>query len=275
MNQPNQGGGWASIASPIGGLLQSWIGSRTSKKNTERTIQANKELAEYQYQKDLEMWNRQNEYNSPAAQMARLKEAGLNPNLVYGSGSAAGNVSSQLPKYNAPQVDYRGVPPPVDIPQMIQMYQDFRLRKAQTDNIQAQTDLTNVKTAIETGIGYATREQNLKGKEWDYIVKQYQDPLRSNILQNQMEASKYLQQVAIAKLNNILQQNANLKATEKATQATTRAINLKSLWTEKGITPSDNIALRFLAQMLGLDQIKSVGNQLHKYGAPLIQKIKP
>lgn len=31
----------------------------------------------------------QNEYNSPAAQMARLKEAGLNPNLVYGNGADA------------------------------------------------------------------------------------------------------------------------------------------------------------------------------------------
>lgn len=31
----------------------------------------------------------QNEYNSPQAQMARLKAAGLNPNLVYGSGATA------------------------------------------------------------------------------------------------------------------------------------------------------------------------------------------
>lgn len=40
------------------------------------------------------MWHMQNEYNTPAAQMQRLKEAGLNPNLVYGqmSSSNAGPV---------------------------------------------------------------------------------------------------------------------------------------------------------------------------------------
>lgn len=64
---------------------------------------AQKKLAEYSYDKDLEMWNRQNEYNSPKAQMERLSEAGLNPNLVYGgsTGSSAGN-SESAPSYNTP-----------------------------------------------------------------------------------------------------------------------------------------------------------------------------
>lgn len=44
----------------------------------------------------LEDWNRQNEYNSPRAQMQRLQEAGLNPNLVYGQGvqGASGNAGN-------------------------------------------------------------------------------------------------------------------------------------------------------------------------------------
>lgn len=36
---------------------------------------------------NLEMWNLQNQYNDPSAQMARLKAAGLNPNLMYGKGT--------------------------------------------------------------------------------------------------------------------------------------------------------------------------------------------
>lgn len=32
---------------------------------------------------NLELWNLQNEYNSPAAQMKRFQDAGLNPNLIY------------------------------------------------------------------------------------------------------------------------------------------------------------------------------------------------
>lgn len=29
-------------------------------------------------------WDKQNKYNSPSQQMQRYKEAGLNPNLIYG-----------------------------------------------------------------------------------------------------------------------------------------------------------------------------------------------
>ena len=36
---------------------------------------------------NLQMWHMQNAYNDPSQQMARLKAAGLNPNLVYGKGA--------------------------------------------------------------------------------------------------------------------------------------------------------------------------------------------
>lgn len=39
-------------------------------------------------------WTLANDYNHPIQQMERLKVAGLNPNLVYGSGSVAGNTTS-------------------------------------------------------------------------------------------------------------------------------------------------------------------------------------
>lgn len=38
---------------------------------------------------NLELWKLQNEYNSPAAQMARYQDAGLNPNLIYGQQNTA------------------------------------------------------------------------------------------------------------------------------------------------------------------------------------------
>lgn len=41
----------------------------------------------------MKAWNLANDYNHPINQMERLKAAGLNPNLVYGSGSVAGNTS--------------------------------------------------------------------------------------------------------------------------------------------------------------------------------------
>lgn len=50
-----------------------------------------------QYNRQLEFWNMQNEYNSPLAQRERLQQAGMNPNGVAGevaSGQQAGELSS-------------------------------------------------------------------------------------------------------------------------------------------------------------------------------------
>lgn len=93
----------------------------TNKTNLEiasMTNEANMQLAEYEYEQsnlladkqnayDLDMWNKTNEYNDPSAQMERFAAAGLNPNLVYGSGTsttAEGVVGSSTGSYNAPSM---------------------------------------------------------------------------------------------------------------------------------------------------------------------------
>ena len=69
-----------------------------------------KELMNKQFNSQLQMWNLQNEYNSPAAQMQRLEDAGLNPALVYGNGNALTPASSMnapggsAPSNGGPQV---------------------------------------------------------------------------------------------------------------------------------------------------------------------------
>lgn len=63
---------------------------------------------------NLAMWHMQNEYNSPAAQVKRLKDAGINPALMYGQMSDAGNAQNTPTadaapvygkRYDAPQID--------------------------------------------------------------------------------------------------------------------------------------------------------------------------
>ena len=65
-------------------LSNTFLNNYYSKKNTKKA-----------YERDLAFWNMQNEYNTPENQMARLKEAGLNPNLIYGQISS-GNSSSSV-----------------------------------------------------------------------------------------------------------------------------------------------------------------------------------
>lgn len=60
----------------------------------------NARMSKAQRKWNLEMWNRQNAYNTPAAQMQRYRDAGLNPNLAV-SGGNPGNASQapQAEKY--------------------------------------------------------------------------------------------------------------------------------------------------------------------------------
>lgn len=98
--------GFGAIGSALGGIagaIGSGIASRRYLKGVRETNQTNKELAESQNRWNLDQWHRQNayneqrwdienEYNSPAAQVARLKAAGLNPNMMSGNPAASGEV---------------------------------------------------------------------------------------------------------------------------------------------------------------------------------------
>lgn len=90
-------------------LISGAFNRRNQNKQAERTFAHNKEMSRYQYNKDLEMWNRNNQYNSPQAQQQRLKDAKLNPNLVWSKGGVENQSSGSLPQYNAPTADFTGV----------------------------------------------------------------------------------------------------------------------------------------------------------------------
>lgn len=95
------------------------------------------------FDQNVQMWNMQNEYNSPSAQMARLRDAGLNPRLVYGqgSGNTAGNAST-LPKYQAPSWDLNLDVSPL---QTLGQYADLKAKQAQIGYINTQTQLAKTK----------------------------------------------------------------------------------------------------------------------------------
>lgn len=71
------------------------------REENEKTRQFNRELAEWQNNMNIEQWQRERaaaiedrDYNSPAAQMQRFEQAGLNPNLLYGQINNSGSISS-------------------------------------------------------------------------------------------------------------------------------------------------------------------------------------
>lgn len=102
--------GWFSTAlSALGGPVGAAIGfggeilgGVLNNVQQNKANNANMELAKYSFDRNLEMWNKQNEYNTPKNQMARYTEAGLNPNLIYSQGTPG--VASNAPQYQAPEI---------------------------------------------------------------------------------------------------------------------------------------------------------------------------
>lgn len=84
-------GGMAGAA--IGGLFDIATSALNNKYQQEQM--------QLQNQMNIDQWNRENQYNSPTAQMQRLSAAGLNPNLVYGNGATT--LSASSPKLEAAQ----------------------------------------------------------------------------------------------------------------------------------------------------------------------------
>jgi hypothetical protein len=114
--------GIASAASAIGSGFTNWGNKRAARRARAH---------------DLNMWDKTNAYNDPKSQMERLRNAGLNPNMVYGgsSGQTAGTANA-LPGAKAP--DYN-----MDIGKPMQDYITFKNTEAQTDNHRAQFKVIN------------------------------------------------------------------------------------------------------------------------------------
>lgn len=76
----------------LGIALAGWNDKRQIRqqdKLTQLQVNAQKQLTDYNYSKQLEMWNATNY----GAQMEQLKKAGLNPALVYGMGGGGGSTT--------------------------------------------------------------------------------------------------------------------------------------------------------------------------------------
>ena len=85
------------------------FGEYSKKDMTDYSSAAYNYLMKQQEQAyNLELWNLTNQYNSPAAQMQRYQDAGLNPNLIYGqSNTASAPASASAPSFRSGNVQAR------------------------------------------------------------------------------------------------------------------------------------------------------------------------
>lgn len=215
-----------------------------------------KKWAQEQYQQQradaITDWNRQNEYNSPQAQMERYRKAGLNPNLIYGGGNtSAGNAvqvqqaNMQRPEFQAPQIDATGV---------LTSYYDTQLKKANLDLIKTQTEVSRETIALRA----AETRAKMTSTERAQFDLTYQKQLTPYSLQ----AAELNVKQGQAKLMNQLTQNEIQTITKADTiaQAAQQVINMRkqALLQDASIAKSTAEKARIYKSIKLLDeQIKS------------------
>jgi len=220
-----------STEMPIGGdgfSLAYLIPGYGQYKSQQSANQANKELAQYEWQKNIEMWNMQNAYNTPANQMARYREAGLNPNLIYGQGTP-GN-ATHAPVYSKPRMEAPRVPDISELASavvpMLSAFTDMRVKSAQADNIKANTAATLLDT---------------KYQDWSFDD-------RLNELGGRAIQAIYGGRRAEREFESYNRMLPTLESTQRSVAARTaseaRSARIEAMMNELGVSKSDNLIER-------------------------------
>lgn len=86
----------SGLANSIGGARQAVKNRRHQNAMLEKQQTWSEKMAKQQNQWNLDQWNRENEYNSPSAQMSRMEAAGINPYNAASSGQIGSGTASSL-----------------------------------------------------------------------------------------------------------------------------------------------------------------------------------
>lgn len=119
---------------------------KAQQSENERNRQFNAEQAEKSYDRQVAFWKMQQDYNTPSALMRRYRDAGLNPDLVYGE------VSPVNPSASSPTASYGGsvgsdLSTKRTIGDITSMALQMQRERAEIDNIKADTANKNANTA--------------------------------------------------------------------------------------------------------------------------------
>lgn len=132
--------------------IGNWFGNKSNRKASREAFERESKFAREerlaQQQWIEQMYEKNNSYNSPAAQMQRLKDAGLNPDLMYSRGDV-GNATApeapqqaMTPRYNVIPTNTYG--------QTAQIAADAGLKAAQARLADSQSKKTDTEESLLT-----------------------------------------------------------------------------------------------------------------------------
>lgn len=180
----------------------------------------NLQLAREQNQMNLDQWNRENQYNSPSAQMKRLQDAGLNPDMMMGGGISNTSVSSPQMTSGAPAspMDWSSLANKRSIGDAFSQSLQNKLTQAQIDNINADTKKQGAETSILTDEA-SFKKSLLEGelKIQNGVIK-INDATAAEKIQNVKESQQRCEfiQTQMSEVNATVQQIFNSIANDNA-----------------------------------------------------------
>ncbi|GAA6255611.1 hypothetical protein F070042J6_14630 [Bacteroides sp. f07] len=271
---------WSAIAS-IAGNIASNAAINNQVSNQRKENQANRDwnlnLAKMQNNWNIEQWNRENAYNSPAAQMARYKSAGLNPDLMYGQQNLAAASPEMTAGEGSQPTDVSNLANKRTIGDMAMQAAQTRLVNAQANKVENESvgqtinnewlpKLLKGQTEInEADVKDKLASAGLKGKQLEVAAEQIKVMQQSvkesqqkiNDLQSQME-NRTFQQVQAMLEYNLRKDRQNYEVREILSRiglnnaSVNRIVSLLPYEISNAIASADNLsasaALGFLKQ---------------------------
>lgn len=166
--------------------LQSFNNSLTNNANVLMASQTSREdrkfserMSNLAWERNLEAWRMQNEYNLPANQYARQLEGlqvnGLNPNLVYGNSSSVGGAAGSVSPYKFENI-HSTVVPQFNKIDSYESLLSTRLLQTQIAAAEANSRLINARADNEAARlpGIEARSNEVASR-WNYIFNHIDD----------------------------------------------------------------------------------------------------
>lgn len=256
---------WSGLIGAGAGMAGTAINAAWQGAMNKKTRKWNEKMYGRQREDALADWNRMNEFNSPAAQMGRFKEAGLNPNLIYGQSNEGATVrSAQVEGWNPKTSQVDGSV----INQMFMMIYDLTKGNQEIMNLKAQEDLLKLDASLRS-VSLDKSQLDLdtqrvlygptirKGFADAYSQELHTDQQKLDIqgkkIENTIAEAAKNQSVAIAlqKYNSFLldqqEQKARIaKTDEERARISQEILNLKKM--EK-ILSAENVIKQFQAKL--------------------------
>lgn len=187
----------------------------------------NKEMADYQFDKNLQMWRMQNDYNSPQSQRERLEAAGLNPALMYGGGATSTGNSNSSPSYHMNPIDIIGTlqnAMMTDI-QMKQIQANIEKTESETNLIDEQTEGQKISNQYGPALAQANIDKLISGRKLDEanITKTYEDVKYLGVSMREIESRILVNNETLSKLQ-VETSNERKKGELMDLQKTTEAL---------------------------------------------------